>query len=127
MTTANDTNMLADRFMRAIETGDIQEVRACYAPNALIWHNNDGLEQTVDENARVLAWVARHLSGRRYEIKSRHIFDGGYVQQHVLHGTLRSGKPFSMPACLVVTVANGRIARLDEYLNSIQTQPLRDA
>lgn len=127
MTTANDTNMLADRFMRAIETGDIQEVRACYAPDARIWHNNDGLEQTVDENARVLSWVARHLSGRRYEIKSRHIFDGGYVQQHVLHGTLRNGKPFSMPACLVVTVTNGRIARLDEYLDSVQTQPLRDA
>jgi ketosteroid isomerase-like protein len=127
MTTANDTNMLADRFMRAIETGDIQAVRACYAPDARIWHNNDGLEQTVDENARVLAWVARHLSGRRYEIKSRHIFDGGYVQQHVLHGTLRNGKPFSMPACLVVTVTNGRIARLDEYLDSAQTQPLRDA
>jgi len=127
MTTANDTNMLADRFMRAIETGDIQAVRACYAPDARIWHNNDGLEQTVDENARVLAWVARHLSGRRYEIKSRHIFDGGYVQQHVLHGSLRNGKLFSMPACLVVTVTNGRIARLNEYLESFQTQPLRDA
>jgi ketosteroid isomerase-like protein len=127
MTSANDTNVLADRFMRAIETGDIETVRACYAPDARIWHNNDGLEQTLEENIKVLHWVARHLSGRRYEIKSRHAFDGGYVQQHVLHGTLNNGKPFSMPACLVVTVTNGKIARLSEYLDSAHTLPLREA
>ncbi len=127
MTIANDTNLLADRFMRAIETGDIETVRACYAPDARIWHNNDGVEQTLEENLKVLNWVARHLPNRRYEIKSRHIFDGGYVQQHVLHGTLRSGKPFSMPACLVVTVTNGKIARLSEYLDSAHTLPLREA
>jgi ketosteroid isomerase-like protein len=127
MTSANDTNVLADRFMRAIETGDIETVRACYAPDARIWHNNDGVEQTPEENLKVLNWVARHLSGRRYEIKSRHAFDGGYVQQHVLHGTLNNGKPFSMPACLVVTVTNGKIARLSEYLDSAHTLPLREA
>jgi ketosteroid isomerase-like protein len=125
MTDRNDTNMLADRFMRAIETGDIEAVRACYAPDARIWHNNDGLEQSVEENLKVLHWVARHLSGRRYEIRSRDVFDGGYVQQHVLHGTLNNGKPFSMPACLVVTVASGKIARLSEYLDSAHTLPLR--
>ncbi|HEY8950872.1 MAG TPA: nuclear transport factor 2 family protein [Rhizomicrobium sp.] len=127
MASANDTNVLADRFMRAIETGDIESVRACYAPDARIWHNNDGVEQTLEENIKVLHWVARHLSGRRYEIKSRHVFDGGYVQQHVLHGTLNNGKPFSMPACLVVTVTNGKIARLSEYLDSAHTLPLREA
>lgn len=127
MSTANEMNMLADRFMRAIETGDMDTVRACYAPDARIWHNNDGLEQTVEDNARVLAWVTRHLPNRRYEIKSRHTFEGGYVQQHVLHGTLNSGQPFSMPACLVVTVTNGKIARLNEYLDSAHTLPLRQA
>jgi ketosteroid isomerase-like protein len=127
MTSANETNLLADRFMRAIETGDIETVRACYAPDARIWHNNDGVEQTLEENLKVLNWVARHLSDRRYEIKSRHVFEGGYVQQHVLHGTLNNGKPFSMPACLVVTVTNGKIARLSEYLDSAHTLPLREA
>lgn len=127
MTIANDTNVLADGFMRAIETGDIEGVRACYAPDARIWHNNDSLDQTVEENLKVLNWVARHLSDRRYEIESRHVFEGGYVQQHVLHGTLNSGKPFSMPACLVVTVTNGKIARLHEYLDSAHTLPLREA
>ncbi|MGN6515526.1 MAG: nuclear transport factor 2 family protein [Rhizomicrobium sp.] len=127
MTTANDTNMLADRFMRAIETGDPDAIRGCYAPDARIWHNFDGLAQTVDDNLKTLKWMDKRLFNRRYEIKSRHGFDGGYVQQHVLHGTLGSGAAFSMPACLVVTVKDGRIARLDEYLDTAHTLALRNA
>lgn len=128
MTTANETNMLADRFMRAIETGDLEAIRGCYAPDARVWHNFDGLAQTVDENLKTLRWMDKRLGNRRYEIKSRHVFDGGYVQQHVLHGTLvGKGEAFSMPACLVVRVEEGRIARLDEYLDTAHTLPLRSA
>ena len=127
MSTANETNMLADRFMRAIETGDLDAIRACYAPDARIWHNFDGLAQTVDENLKTLKWMDKRLFNRRYEIKSRHAFEGGYVQQHVLHGTLANGGAFSMPACLVVTLKDGRIARLEEYLDTAHTLPLRQA
>ena len=42
---------LAARFFAAIEAGDIDAIRAIYAPDARIWHNTDGIEfpgQTVD-------------------------------------------------------------------------------
>jgi len=118
-------NMLADRIMRAIETGDREAVAACYAPGARIWHNFDGVEQTVEENLRALAWVEKRLGARKYRIVARHAFDGGYVQQHELTGTLANGEAFSMPACLVVQVKDGRIARLDEYLDTAQSRKLR--
>jgi ketosteroid isomerase-like protein len=102
-------------------------VRACYAPDARIWHNSDGAEQGVEENLRVLRWVDDRLKNRKYEIVSRRSFDGGFVQQHVLSGTLRNGNSFSMPACLVVTISDGRIARLDEYLDTAHVQPLLQA
>ncbi|MGH6872723.1 MAG: nuclear transport factor 2 family protein [Rhizomicrobium sp.] len=122
---SDDMTALADRVMRAIEAGDRDAVAACYAPNARIWHNFDGVEQTVAENLLTLGWVEKRLANRKYEIVARHAFDGGYVQQHVLTGTLNSGDAFRMPACLVVQVANGRITRLDEYLDTGQTQALR--
>ena len=127
MSHANDMNVLADRLMRAIEKSDLDAARACYAPDARIWHNFDSIAQTVDENLKTLRWMDKRLTSRRYEVLSRQAFDGGYVQQHVLHGTLNNGEPFAMPACLVVTVANGKIARLDEYLDSVHTLPLRQA
>ncbi len=123
MSHSDDMNMLADRVMRAIEQNDHDAVAACYAPDARIWRNFDGEEQTVPENLKTLRWLDRRLKHRKYEIVSRHAFDGGYVQQHVLTGTLTNGEAFRMPACLVVTVKDGRIARLDEYLDSAHIEP----
>jgi ketosteroid isomerase-like protein len=116
---------LLDRLMAAIARGDIEAATACYAPGAHIWHNFDGLEQSVAENTRTLAWMDKRLSNRKYEIVSRHAFAGGFVQQHVLAGTLNNGQPFRMPACIVVQVRDGLIARLDEYLDTAHTKALR--
>lgn len=124
MSHTDDMNMLADRVMRAIERNDRDAVADCYAPDARIWHNFDGVEQTVPENLKTLAWMDGRLKNRRYEIISRHAFDGGYVQRHVLHGTLTSGNAFKMPACLVVTVKDGKIAYLAEYLDTAHSRAL---
>jgi len=115
---------LARRFVGAIERGDIEGVKACYAPDARIWHNNDQLEQTVGENLRVLGWVIRNLRSRRYRIVRLEALGDGYLQQHVLEATLPDGSAFAMPACLIVRTREGRITRLDEYLDSAQTAPL---
>jgi ketosteroid isomerase-like protein len=124
MSQDQDMKMLAGRVMRAIETGDRDAIAACYAPDARIWHNFDGVAQTVPENLATLDWIEKRLSNRKYEIVARHAFAGGYVQQHVLTGTLNNGEPFRMPACLVVQVADGKITRLDEYLDTGHTKAL---
>jgi ketosteroid isomerase-like protein len=114
---------IAERFFRAIEAGDVEAIKAIYAPNAVIWHNNDQVEQSVDENMRVLTWVMRNLKNRHYRVKRRVAIPGGFLQQHVLEAETANG-PFSMPACIVVEIKDGRIARLDEYLDSGQTAAL---
>jgi hypothetical protein len=47
---------LAERFVGAIQSGDTETVRACYHPDAKLWHNTDNIEQTVDQNMKVLGW-----------------------------------------------------------------------
>jgi len=119
----SDALAVAERFFEAIEAGDVERIKAIYAPNAVIWHNNDQKEQTVDENLRVLDWVVRNLKNRHYRVKRRVAIPGGFLQQHVLEADTANG-PFSMPACIVVEVKDGRISRLDEYLDSGQTAVL---
>jgi len=119
----SDALEVAARFFDAIEAGDVARIKAIYAPNAVIWHNNDQKEQTVDENLRVLDWVVRNLKNRHYRVKRRVAIPGGFLQQHVLEAETANG-PFSMPACIVVEVKDGRISRLDEYLDSGQTAAL---
>lgn len=53
------------------------------------------------------------------------LFDGGFVQQHILHATGRNGASIAMRVCLVVALgANGLISRIDEYFDPAEMAPL---
>lgn len=117
---------VADRLFAAITAGDVDAVRALYAPDAVVWHNTDGIAQSAEENLRVLGWVVRHLEARRYDEVRRAATDSGFVQQHVLRGSVR-GTPIAIPACIVATVRDGRITRIDEYLDSAHVAALAAA
>jgi ketosteroid isomerase-like protein len=122
--TEQETLAFAERFMGAIQSGDVATVQACYAPDARIWHNNDGVEQTVDQNLRVLAWIARKLPQRHYRVLRREALSDGFLQQHVLEATLPDGTAWAMPACVVIRMKDGLITRLDEYLDSAHSAAL---
>jgi ketosteroid isomerase-like protein len=108
------------KLIAAIEAGDVDAARACYHPGAVIWHNNDQVEQTVDENLRVLGWLVRTFPGRVRYTEVQRLVDGDReVEQHVLEITKEDGSVVRIPACIVVTVdADGLVTRLDEYLDS---------
>ncbi|MGH7865857.1 MAG: nuclear transport factor 2 family protein [Candidatus Binataceae bacterium] len=126
MGSAQEHLAIADRLFRSIEQGDIEAVRRLYSPNARIWHNTDGVAQTVDQNLATLAWVVANIKDLRYTEVRREPTPDGFVQQHVLGGRLKSGGEFVLPACIVVKIENGMIVRLDEYLDSAKTAELRD-
>lgn len=115
----------AKKFVDAIQAGDTDTVRACYAPDAKLWHNTDGIEQTVDQNMKVLDWFIRTLPDRYYRVLRREALPDGFLQQHVLEATLPDGTRWAMDACVVVKIENGLITRLDEYLDSAQSAKLR--
>ena len=115
-----DALRVADRLFAAIPKGDLETVRDLYAPDARIWHNHDGIVQDPAANLQVLGWVVRNIRDLRYEEVRRQATPSGFVQQHVLRGTAPNGVALELPACIVCTVVDGRITRLDEYLDSAQ-------
>jgi ketosteroid isomerase-like protein len=119
-TTPDDYLAFAERFVRTLEGSDLEAVRAFYAPDAKIWHNHDGLEQTVDQNLKVLAWFTRNFPGRRYRLVRREALCDGFLQQHVLEARTADGAAATLDACVVVRMKDGVITRLDEYLDSAQ-------
>ena len=123
--TAQEYLDFAERFVGAIQAGDTATVRACYAPDAKLWHNNDGIEQTVDQNLKVLAWFVKTLPDRNYRVLRVEALPDGFVQQHVLEATLPNGERWAMDACVVIKIENGLITRLDEYLDSAKSAALR--
>jgi ketosteroid isomerase-like protein len=115
------------RFFAALEAGDIETVRSIYSPDALIWHNDDLLEQPVDDNLRVLAGLHKAVSGLHYEIVRRVEAQDGVIQQHVLRGTLANGQPVELHAAMYLQVRDGHVTRIEEYLDSANRTAIRKA
>ncbi len=119
-----DITALAQRFFAALEAGDKEAVAACYAPHVGIWHNTDRMVQTREENLAVLDGFFAVVRDRRYEDVRLVAFPGGFVQQHRLTGTLPDGGTLDWPACIICQVEDGKIVRLDEYMDSAGTPRL---
>ncbi|MGA0605185.1 nuclear transport factor 2 family protein [Phenylobacterium sp. VNQ135] len=115
----------AKRFFDAIEQGDVETVKSSYTPDVEIWHNFDDLIQTREQNVETLKGMVGRISDRLYDNRRLEVFADGFVQQHVLRGTRKDGKRVSLPAAIIVKLRDGKIARLDEYIDSAHVAVFR--
>jgi hypothetical protein len=75
-------------------------------------------------NEDVIAWFVNTTTDRRYEILDRQLFEGGFVQQHILHANGRNGGSIALRVCIVIKLgANGLISRIDEYFDPAGIAP----
>ncbi len=122
--TPDDPLEVAEKLFRAIEQGDVDRVRAIYAPECTVWHNFDEVEQSAEQNLELLGGIVKRIRGLRYEEIRRRRTAEGFLQQHVLRGTAPNGSELEVPACMLVTVRDGKITRIEEYLDSAQLAPI---
>jgi len=116
---SQEAREIADKLGAAIAARDADAVRSLYDRDIVVWHAMTNEGQTREENVGLLAGVFAISSQLEYKDIRRHDIDGGVVQQHYLSGTFADGKPMpDLHACLVITVANGKITRIDEYFDS---------
>ena len=121
---ADEMRNLATRFFDAVVAGNIDDVRSMYAPDAVIWHAHTNAEQAVEDNLRTLDAIAKHVKGFGYDDKRCVATETGFIEQHITRGIAPNGMAFSIPSCIVCTVVEGRITRLDEYFDSVAAAAL---
>ncbi len=109
---------LADRMMAAIEAGDLDGVRACYAPDLRLWMNLTREEVGRDDAIEVLGGFVDGTTSRRYEVTRRIDLPDGYLQEHILHVVGTNGAEAASAACLIVEVDGDTISSIREYLDS---------
>ena len=115
---------VADQLFQAMENGDTGRVEQLWDPDVIVWRVADR-DRDRERALRVIAWFVNTTTDRRYEILERHFFEGGFVQQHILHAAGRNGGLISMRVCVVIKVgANGLISRIDEYFDPAEIAPL---
>lgn len=108
---------IAHRFYDAIQSGDVAAASACFLPDAKIWHNYDNAEQSVEENMALLAIMVEHCAARDYRVHRMEPTSDGYLQRHTLSLTTQSGKAVTTEALALVTVEQGLISYIEEFLD----------
>jgi len=117
----------AAKLFEHIQAKNVEGVGALYADDVEVWHNFDDAIQTKAENLKTLEGLTKAVHRITYHVIERHDLGGRIVQRHNLECRTADGNTFVIPACIFITVADGRITRIDEYLDSAQANALRAA
>lgn len=118
---------VARALTRALESGDAAAVADLYADDISVFRNFDARTLPKAKVLKVIDFLTRSVVGLRYEDVRITPTERGFVQQHVFRGTSASGEPVAAHVCLLAEVRDGRITRIDEYLDSAQMAPLMGA
>lgn len=115
----------ADRLFAAIERGDFAAVERMWSDDVAVWRVGARRDDGKARALRVIDWFINATTQRRYEILDRRFFEGGFVQQHVLHANGHAGQSISMRVCIVIRVGgDGLLDRIDEYFDPAEIAPL---
>jgi ketosteroid isomerase-like protein len=115
---------VAKQLFENIEAKRVDGVAALYADDVRVWHNFSNTTQSKDENLEVLGGLTKNVAQIRYDVTERVLLGDRVMQRHLLRCRLDNGEEFVIPACIFVTARDGRITRIDEYLDTTQSNAL---
>lgn len=125
----HDTQLreLCHRFFDALETRDVDTIEALYAEDMEFWINVTGQAKPRSESLKATReGYARH---RRRTYDDRHIntFKTGFVVQYTLNIVRHDGSKASLWACVIAHCRDGKIKRMEEYIDSGKFAPAAKA
>ena len=95
-----------------------------YADELVSWHNYDEKEIKLTREQLAVGAKGEHgalgsvLTGFGYEDRRAYPSEDAVIVTHVMVGTLADGTKIRIPACQVHTLTDGRISRMDVYMDS---------
>ena len=114
---------LAKRFAGLIARGEIA-AEGLYAEGGLGWHNFDELWAPIEEAPQRMGAVRTVVPDFHAEDIVTHPWPGGFAVEYAFVGTSVRGQSVRIVGCIVATVADGRITRLKEYVDTAQAAPV---
>jgi ketosteroid isomerase-like protein len=121
-----DLEALTDGFFAAIVRGDWSDVRSRLHPEARAVQNVGGGEGTAVETLRRMQRLVESMSAISYENVRRVVGPDAVAEQHDVRMTRPDGVDVVLDVCIILCFDDeGRIVRLDEYLDSAAAVGLR--
>ena len=116
--TDGEIRELCNRFFDAYQDRRIDLLAEIYAPDCIIWHNVFGRDTTGAENLATLRDGYALLRRRSYDDRTIDTFESGFVVRYSVNVVAHDGRRTSLFACVVAQCKDGRITRIDEYMDS---------
>lgn len=115
---------IAQKLFDALETGDVATLKSLYAPQAVIWVNTAQREIAARDVAAFMPLMVRKMPDRCYSNRRITAFEGGFIHRHRLTGTRKDGARVAAECCAIVHIADGKVTRIDEYVDGRQLDAL---
>jgi ketosteroid isomerase-like protein len=116
--TDSEIRALCHRFFDALESRDVETIADLYRDDLAFWFNVTDQTSTKQENLAALsAGYARHRH-RRYNDRIVNTFRDGFVMQYTVNISHHDGRETALFPCVVVLCRDGKITRMDEYIDS---------
>jgi uncharacterized protein len=113
-----DNAALAHAAFDAAAVGDVARFQSYFAPDAIVWHNFDQVEQPIQVAAAQLAGMMQHFASVSYEDRRYIAVPDGAVCQHTSTVTRKDGKVVKVYTMLRLHIRDGRIQRAEEYFDT---------
>ena len=114
----------ANRFFDGLLAGDLEALQSACAPGSILWINLTERERPLAASLPGFAMLRSKVPDLHMDAVHRRGVAGGFVEQHVLAGTMPDGSALRVVGCFVGTVEEGRITRLEEYVDGGQAGAL---
>ncbi len=109
---------LCMRYFDAIERHDLDAVAELCAPEFTFWVNLTEAESSREQSLATLREGHALLRRRSYDDRRIDTFATGFLARYSVNGVRHDGRRFSLWACVVAQCRQGRIVRIEEYLDA---------
>jgi ketosteroid isomerase-like protein len=115
----------AEQLTTGMEHNDADVLGRLYSPDAVIWHNTDGVELSVDDLLGVIHVLKAAVTSSSVTVDERQVTDFGFIQAQTAKYRFATGEDAEVQVAMFAWVdEQGRITRLNEYVDSAALAPL---
>ena len=108
----------ADAVLDVLRSGDPSAADQVLAPGAVLWHNDGTGEVSATEGFAAVAGLHARVAGLRVEVVAAAQLEDGAVIRYEVTGRVRdTGTGLTARNCIFVTVSDGLVTRIDEYVD----------
>jgi hypothetical protein len=121
------TTDVAHKMFDALEARDLKTFRGFFTDDAMLWNNTGLVDITMDQAVSKLDMMLAVVKDVRIKERDFIAIPGGIIAQYLQTGTTVTGKPVVLHAMLRFYLVDGRIKRMEEYIDSRETAVILEA